>query len=156
MRGTKQACTVGHHTLLGMIHYHWSFDKSLFTIKRERVQLVTLLIFFGLHWSPSGSILESSTTGIRGSGQAMLYRDLKLKLLQPSEESSLLVLEVTIRLEKGKRTRPSPKMISLMYHFFHSWYSILDGIRTHPSKSLSAVTVHRESKRLGERRVTKC
>ena len=210
VRGTKQTYTVGHHTLLGMIHYHWTFDESLFTIERERVQLVTVLLFLAYTGARPGSILESGTTGIRGSGQAMLYRDLKLKLLQPSDGSSLLVLEVTIRLEKGKRTRPSPKTITLyenrqcpamcpIIHFlalafaddafhpdlrdlgltpaklhsfenaegrntieykfrddildvplFRSWHSTLDGVRTHPSKPLSAVTVHRESKRLGE------
>ena len=38
---------------------------------------------------------------------------MKLKLLKPANGASLLVLEVTIRLDKGKRKRPAPKTITL-------------------------------------------
>ena len=109
----QQTYTVGHNTLLGMLHHHWTFDKTSFPIERERVQLAAILLFLAYTGARPGAIVESGTAGIRGSGEAMLYRDLKLKLLQPSDGCPLLLLELTIRLDKGKRKRPSPKTITL-------------------------------------------
>ena len=113
IRGMKPTYTVGHNTLLGMLHYHWNFDTAVFPFERERVQLATVLLFLAYTGARPGAIVESSSGGIRGSNEAMLYKDLKLKLLQPPEDAALLVLEVTIRLDKGKRKRPAPKTITL-------------------------------------------
>ena len=106
-----QTYTVGHHTLMGMLHYHWTFDTTRFPLERERLQMPTVLLFLAYTGARPGAIVES--TSYRKTGQALLYRDLKLKLLQPGNGSSLLVLEITIRLDKGKRKRPSPKTITL-------------------------------------------
>ena len=57
--------------------------------------------------------MESNTGGIRGTNEALLYKNLKLKLLQAPGYAPLLVLEVTIRLDKGKRKRPSSRTIIL-------------------------------------------
>lgn len=109
----KQNYTVGHNTLLGMLHYHWCFDTAVFSFERERVQLATVLLFLAYTGARPGAIVESGCGGIKGSNEALLYRDLRLKLLQPPGGVSLLVLEITIRLDKGKRKRPSPKTITL-------------------------------------------
>ena len=109
----NQTYTVEHNTLLGMLHYHWKFDNEIFPFERERVQLATVLLFLAYTGAKPGAIVESSAGGIRGSNEALLYRDVKLRLLQPSGNAPLLVLEVTIRLDKGKRKRPSPKTITL-------------------------------------------
>ena len=39
---------------------------------------------------------------------ALLYKDVKLRLLQPPNEALLLLLEVTIILDKGKRKWNAP------------------------------------------------
>ena len=106
-----QTYTVGHHTLMGMLHYHWTFDTSRFSLERERLQMPAVLLFLAFTGARPGAAVES--VAYRGTNQALLYRDLKLKLLQPPGGSSLLVLEVTIRLDKGKRKRPAPKTITL-------------------------------------------
>lgn len=110
-RGMKPKHTIGHHTLMGMLHHHWTFDTSRFSHERERVQLPTVLLFLAYTGVRPGAIIESSC--YRNTGQALLYRDVKLKLLQPPMGPSLLILEVTIRLDKGKRDRPEPKTITL-------------------------------------------
>ena len=109
----KPTYTVGHNTLLGMLHYHWKFDIEIFTFERERVQLATVFLFFAYTGARPGAIIESSCGGIQGTNEALLYGDMKLRLLQPHNHVSLLVLKVTIRLNKGKRKRPSPKTITL-------------------------------------------
>ena len=113
IRGMQQAYTVGHNTLLGMLHHHWTFDKTSFPIERERVQLAAILLFLAYTGARLGAIVESNASGIRGSGEAMLYGDLKLVLLKPPTGLPLLLLEVRIRLDKGKRKRPSAKAITL-------------------------------------------
>ena len=109
----KPTYTVGHNTLLGMLHYHWKFDTEIFTFERERVQLATVLLFLAYTGARPGAIVESGCGGIRGTNEALLYGDVKLRLLQPHNHVPLLVLEVTIRLDKGKRKRPLPKTITL-------------------------------------------
>ena len=113
IRGIKQKFCVGHNTLLGMLHYHWKFDTSIFPCERERVQLATILLFLAYTGARPGAIVESTSGGIKGSNESLLYKDLKLKLLQPLGSAPLLVLEITIRLDKGKRKRASPKTITL-------------------------------------------
>ena len=104
IRDMKQTFTVGHHTFLGMIHHHWTFDESRFALERKGVQLPTILLFLAYTGARPGVIVESAADGIRDSDEALLYRDLKLKLLQTTDGTlSLLLLEVTIRLDKGKR-----------------------------------------------------
>ena len=96
----KQAYIVNHNKLFGMLHYHWNFDTAIFPFERERVQLVAVLLFLAYTGTKPGTIVESNCKSIRGSNEAMLYRDLKLKLLQPPSSISLLVLKLTIRLDK--------------------------------------------------------
>ena len=67
------------------------------------MQLAAVLLFLAYTGSRPGAIVESGCAGIRGTNAALLYRDVKLRLLQPPGEESLLILEVTIRLDKGKR-----------------------------------------------------
>ena len=211
VRGMKQTFTVGHHTLHGMFHYFWCLDTSgLVAYERDRVQVsfVTQQIAFVV--ARTGTVVESGTAGIRGSNQAPTYRDYKLKLLNPPDDESLLVLEVTLMYDKGKRKRSEPRTFTLyenracpamcpvimfcsiafadnafhpalmaqglcpakMHSFktpegridieFRFREDILDipvcraferhltGIRTHPTKAMSAVPYCRIMKRLGQ------
>ena len=77
------------------------------------MQLATVLLFLAYTGARPGAIVESGCGGIRGTNEALLYGDVKLRLLQPHNHVPLLVLEVTIQLNKGKRKRPLPKTITL-------------------------------------------
>ena len=77
------------------------------------MQLAIVLLFLAYTGARPGAIVESGCGGIRGTNEALLYGDVKLRLLQPQDHVPLLVLEVTVRLDKGKRNRPSPKTITL-------------------------------------------
>lgn len=96
---------VGHNGLHGALYYHWKFDIETFALKLERVKLAAGLLFLAFIEARPGAIFESGCKGIAETNAALLYKDVKLRLLQPSREASLLVLEVTIMLDKGKRKR---------------------------------------------------
>jgi hypothetical protein len=93
---------VGHTALQGALYYHWVFDTEVYDLERERIQLAVVLLLLAYTGSRPGAIMESSSRGIAGTNAALCYGDLVLKLLQPKEGPSLLVLEVRIRLDKGK------------------------------------------------------
>lgn len=100
---------VGHRGLYGALYYHWVYDTEVFTIERQRVQLSFALLLFAYTGCRPGAIVISGCAGIRETNEALLYKDIKLKLLRPPNgEAPLLVMEITIRLDKGKRKRPHP------------------------------------------------
>lgn len=99
---------VGHNGLHGALYYHWKFDTEIFALELDRVQLAAGLLFLAFTGARPGAIFESGCKGIAGTNAALLYQDVKLRLLQPPGEASLLVLEVTIMLDKGKRKRNAP------------------------------------------------
>ena len=113
IRGIKQKHVLGHNGLHGALFYHWKLDRETFTHERERVQLATVLLFLAYTGARPGAVVESSSAGIAGTNAALLYKDVKLRLLRPPHEAPLLILEVTIRLDKGKRKRNAPKTITL-------------------------------------------
>ena len=104
----RQKHVIGHQGLYGALYYHWKFDTEIFPLERERVQLAAVLLFLAYTGSRPGAIVESGCAGIKNTNAALLYRDIKLRLLRPQGEESLLILEVTIRLDKGKRKRAQP------------------------------------------------
>ena len=104
----RQKHVIGHQGLYGALYYHWKFDTEIFPLEWERVQLVAVLLFSAYTGSRPGAIVESGCAGIRGTNAALLYKDIKLRLLRPPGEEPLLILEVTIRLDKGKRKRSQP------------------------------------------------
>ena len=113
MRGMRPTFTVGHNTLRALLYYIWVYDVERFPFERDRIQTCFFSLLLAYLGARPGAIVESSSLGIRGSSEALLYKDTKLKLLRPANNASLLVLEVTIRLDKGKRKRPMPKTITL-------------------------------------------
>ena len=104
----KHKPVVGHTGLYGALYYHWKFDTEIFALELDRVNLAAGLLFIAYIGARPGAIFESDCRGIRGTNAALLYRHVRLKLLQPPEGASLLVLEVTIVLDKGKRHRGMP------------------------------------------------
>ncbi|KAI4191879.1 MAG: hypothetical protein LQ350_008723, partial [Teloschistes chrysophthalmus] len=113
VKGMRHKPVVGHNGLHGALYYHWKFDTATFTLELERVELALGLLFLAFTGARPGAIFESGCKGIVGTNAALLYKDVKLRLLQPPDEVSLLVLEVTIMLDKGKRKRNAPKTITL-------------------------------------------
>jgi hypothetical protein len=73
----EQKYTVGHKTLFGMIHYYWHFDTVISKAEGERVTLITVLVLLAY----TREIIESGDEGIRTNSKAIVYKDLKLKLL---------------------------------------------------------------------------
>jgi len=108
IRGMREKSVIGHNALLGALYYHWKFDTEVFDLERDRVQLAAVLLFLAYTGARPGAIVESSSQGIRGTNAALCYKDMTLKLLQPEDGPSLLVLEVTVLLDKGKRNRGEP------------------------------------------------
>jgi hypothetical protein len=104
----RQKFLLGHQGLYGALYYHWIFDTELFTFERERVQLPAVLLFLAYTGARPGAIVESGSAGIRHTNAALLYKDCKLKLLRPAGEAPLLLLELNVLLDKGKRKRPEP------------------------------------------------
>lgn len=72
------------------------------------MELAAKLLFFIFIGARPNTIFESDCKEITGTNAALLYKDVKLKLLQPPDEASLLVLEVIIMLDKSKRKRNAP------------------------------------------------
>ena len=108
----QQIYTVGQNISRGMLHHRWTFDETSFSIKRKRIQWAATLHSLAYNGVWPGAIVKSNASEIRGSGEAMLHCDLKLKLLKPSVGDHSLLLGVTIRLGKGKGNRSSPKPIT--------------------------------------------
>jgi len=72
------------------------------------VELTIGLLFLAFTGARPSAIFKSGCKGITRTNTTLLYKDVKLRLLQPLGEASLLVLEVTIILDKGKRKRNTP------------------------------------------------
>ncbi|KAL9577662.1 MAG: hypothetical protein Q9203_007379, partial [Teloschistes exilis] len=108
LKGMRDKPVVGYNGLHGALYYHWKFDTEIFTLELERVELALGLLFLAFTGAGPGAIFASGCKGIVGTNAALLYKDVKLRLLQPPDEASLLVLEVTIILDKGKRKRNAP------------------------------------------------
>ena len=98
VNGMRHKHVIGHNGLYGALHYHWKFDTETLTLELERVQLTAGLLSLAFTGVRPGAIFEIGCKGIAGTNTALLYKDVKLRLLQPPEGASLLVLEVTIML----------------------------------------------------------
>ena len=72
------------------------------------MELAAGLLFLAFTGARPSTIFESGCKGIAGTSAALPCKDVKLRLLQPPDEASLPVLEVTIMLDKGKRKRNAP------------------------------------------------
>ncbi|KAL8640700.1 MAG: hypothetical protein Q9228_002414, partial [Teloschistes exilis] len=168
IRGMRPKHVVGHNGLHGTLYYHWKFDTEIFALELERVELAAGLLFLAFTGARPGAIFESGCKGIAGTNAALLYKDVKLRLLQPPDEASLLVLEVTITLDKGKRKRGAPLhdfvspdgRITIDFAFkddileipiFRRSTRSIEGIHVDPRLALSANSISSWTKRLGQR-----
>ena len=88
---------ISHSGLHGALYYHWAYDIKIFDLKRHRVALPAVYLFLFYMKCRIDAIVKSDCKGIAGTNEALCYKDLKLKLLNPSGEVALLVLKMTIQ-----------------------------------------------------------
>ena len=86
-----------------MLHYHWALDTSTFPNERQRLQLSLLLLMLAYTGARPGALVECSL--LRGSNQALRYRDMDLIVLRDADDSQyhILVMTVKVVLNKGAR-----------------------------------------------------
>lgn len=81
VKGMRYKHVVGHNGLHGALYYYWKFDTEIFTLELERVELAAWLLFLAFTGARPGAIFESACKGIAGTNAALLYKDVKLRLL---------------------------------------------------------------------------
>ena len=94
--------------LFGALHYHWVYDTETFALERDRVQLATVLLFLAYLCARPGAVVESGSTGIRNTNEALLYGHVKLGMLEVPGHEPFLILEVAQWMMKGRRNRRTP------------------------------------------------
>ncbi|KAL8673854.1 MAG: hypothetical protein Q9168_001719 [Polycauliona sp. 1 TL-2023] len=114
IRGNRPKYTVGYNGILGALYYHWIYDTETFPTGRDRVQLAFYILLLAYTGSRPGAIVESAVSGIRGTNEALKYKDINLTLVRPNDGGApLLVMKVRIVLDKGKRHRGEHKTLTL-------------------------------------------
>ena len=94
MKGNLYKPLMGHAALYGFIHYVWIYDTESFTHERERVQLVTVMLWLAFTGARPGGIVESGCDGIRGTNEAVRYKDVKLMVVHPKDSGASLAIEL--------------------------------------------------------------
>ncbi|EQL29130.1 hypothetical protein BDFG_08197 [Blastomyces dermatitidis ATCC 26199] len=100
--------TLSVEDLLSVLHYHWCLDTSAVPHERYTVQLPLLMLMAAYTSSRPGALIESGC--VRGSNNALRYRDVVLRVIPNPEEPGrhVLVMEVTLMFMKGKRNKSQP------------------------------------------------
>lgn len=152
----KEKYTVGHHTLLGMLYYHWTFDTSTYPIERERVQLAAILLFLGKRKRPAPKRITLYENR-QCPAMCPIVHFLALAFADNAFHPELYNLGLTpaklhsFRNPEGRITIESKFWDEILdVPLFRAWHSTLEGVQVHAVKPLSAKNVNRESKRLGQ------
>ncbi|KAL8724132.1 MAG: hypothetical protein Q9166_008119 [cf. Caloplaca sp. 2 TL-2023] len=118
IRGSLPKHTVGYNGILGALYYHWIFDTETFPTERDRIHLAFFILLLAYTGSRPGAIVESDIRGIRGTNEALKYKDINLTLVRPSDGSApLLVMKVRIVPDKGRRHRGEHKTLTLYENY---------------------------------------
>ena len=93
-----------HHLLL----YLWTQDTHIYPVERQRVQQSFITLLIALTTVRPGALVESGC--YHRSNDALLYRDVILRLVRDPQHSSqtVLLMEVTVKLWKGVRETMKP------------------------------------------------
>ena len=94
--------------LYHLLIFLWTRDTHVYPVERQRVQQALITLLIALTTVRQGAIIESSS--YYGTNEALLYRDVTLRLVRDPIEPSqtVLLMEVTIRLWKGYREKEKP------------------------------------------------
>ncbi|KAK2785311.1 hypothetical protein FQN52_008507 [Onygenales sp. PD_12] len=100
--------TLSVEDLLSVLYYHWCLDMSAVPHEWYTVQLPLLMLMTAYTSSRPGALIESGC--VRGSNDALQYRDVVLRVIPNLEdpERHVLVIEVTLMFMKGKRNKSQP------------------------------------------------
>lgn len=93
-----------HH----LLKFLWTRDTHVYPVERQRVQQALITLLIALTTVRPGAIVESSS--YCGTNEALLYRDVALRLVRdPAEPNqTVLLMEVTVWLWKGYREKEKP------------------------------------------------
>ena len=78
VRGISRRPPMGTDDLEYVVKYLWSTDVHRYSLERKRVQLFCFALLAAFTSERPGTIVESSAGGIRGTGEALLYKDIEL------------------------------------------------------------------------------
>ncbi|KAK2800863.1 hypothetical protein FQN51_005798 [Onygenales sp. PD_10] len=108
--------TLSVEDLLSVLYYHWCLDMSAVPHEWYTVQLPLLMLMTAYTSSRPGALIESGC--VRGSNDALQYRDVVLRVIPNLEdpERHVLVIEVTLMFMKGKRNKSQPTT-----YIFQEW-----------------------------------
>ena len=90
--------------LFGALHNHWCYDTEHYDHKCNCVQLAAVLLIIAFTSTRPRAIIESDCDSIQGTNEALSYKDVKVKVLQPDNCSIelFLIVEITLLFMKGK------------------------------------------------------
>ena len=96
--------------LMAVFEYLWRYDTHKYLLERKRVQLACFILIAAFTSSRPGAIVESSASGIRGTGAALLYKDIQLiRLRNPNPgKDFIMAVRLTMGLMKGRRDKNTP------------------------------------------------
>lgn len=104
IKGSLPKHILGYDGVLGALSYRWTIDTEKYRFERDRIQLALFILLLAYIGQRPGALVESDSSGLRKSNEALKYKDIKLKLVQGTDkEASLLVMTVQISLDKGRR-----------------------------------------------------
>ena len=91
-----------------LLMYLWTQDTHAYPVERQRVQQSLMTLLIALTTVRPGALVESGC--YRGTDEALLYRDVILRLVKDPEDFSqtVLLMEVTVTLWKGERQPKKP------------------------------------------------
>lgn len=83
-------------------------DTHIYPVERQRVQQGFITLLIALTTVRPGALVESGC--YRGSNEALLYRDVTLRVIRDPEDCrrTVLLMEVTVKLWKGEREKMKP------------------------------------------------
>ena len=88
--------------------YLWTLDAHIYPIERQRIQQSFILLLIALTTVRPGALVESN--GYRESNEALLYKNVVLRLVRDPEnpKQTVLLMEVTVMLWRGEREKMKP------------------------------------------------
>ena len=98
---------LGSEDLRAILHCNWADDAHRYSLERKRVQLAFMALLCAYTSSRPGTIVESSCPGLRGTGEALLWRDIELwKVVHPDpSRGTVIFFKITFGLMKGRRAK---------------------------------------------------
>lgn len=100
--------STNENDLYHLLKHLWTNDTHVYPVERQRIQQSFITLLITLTTVRPGALIESSC--YYGSNEALLYRDVVLRLVRDPEDydQTVLLMEVTVKLWKGAREKMKP------------------------------------------------